>query len=68
MATKSKEPAIIVVGAGLGGLLLGGLLERMGLQYIILERSEKVKPLGELTSTTHIASLLNRSKLTSIII
>ncbi|KAF8925903.1 hypothetical protein BGZ58_000381 [Dissophora ornata] len=46
MSSKGKEPVVLIVGAGLAGLMMGGLLEQMGLQYTILERAAKVKPLG----------------------
>ena len=41
---------MIVVGAGLAGLLLGALLEKAGIEYHIFERAAKVKPLGMMTS------------------
>ncbi|KAF9911350.1 hypothetical protein EC991_003915 [Linnemannia zychae] len=41
---------VIIVGAGIGGLLLGILLQRMGATYQIFERAPKVKPLGALMS------------------
>ncbi|KAG9071542.1 hypothetical protein KI688_005754 [Linnemannia hyalina] len=43
--TRSK-PTVLIVGAGLGGLMLGALLERQGVPYTILERAAAVKPLG----------------------
>ena len=50
MATTSKErdfPTVIIVGAGLGGLVLAILLERMGINYMVLERSSQFRSLGE---------------------
>ncbi|KAF9181901.1 hypothetical protein BGZ50_005234 [Haplosporangium sp. Z 11] len=41
---------VLIVGAGLGGLLMGILLERMDIPYIILERATKVRPLGSILS------------------
>ncbi|KAK3826265.1 MAG: hypothetical protein JOS17DRAFT_254269 [Linnemannia elongata] len=41
---------VIIVGAGIGGLMLGILLQRMGVTYQIFERAPKVKPLGALMS------------------
>lgn len=38
---------VIIVGAGIGGLMLGILLQRMGVTYQIFERAPKVKPLGK---------------------
>ncbi|KAF8938580.1 hypothetical protein EDD21DRAFT_120347 [Dissophora ornata] len=40
------SPTVLIVGGGLGGLLLGVLLERMDIPYNILERATKVQPLG----------------------
>ncbi|KAF9111378.1 hypothetical protein BGX27_005017 [Mortierella sp. AM989] len=41
-----KKPHVLIVGAGLGGVLLAILLDRQGVSYEIFERSSKVKPLG----------------------
>ncbi|OAQ26110.1 FAD/NAD(P)-binding domain-containing protein [Linnemannia elongata AG-77] len=41
---------VIIVGAGLAGLMMGILLDKMGISYTILERAPKVKPLGALMS------------------
>jgi len=46
MSTKSDKPTVLIVGAGLGGLLLGALLEKSGVPYQIFERATTVKPLG----------------------
>ncbi|KAG0374981.1 hypothetical protein BGX24_009679 [Mortierella sp. AD032] len=40
------SPKVMIVGAGLGGLLLGVLLEKMGIEYDIFERSTALKPYG----------------------
>ncbi|KAF9982673.1 hypothetical protein BGZ65_002601, partial [Modicella reniformis] len=40
------KPEVIIVGAGLAGLLLGQLLEQIGVPYHIFERAAVVKPLG----------------------
>ncbi|KAF9287797.1 hypothetical protein BGZ68_001268 [Mortierella alpina] len=42
----SKPPHVMIVGAGLGGLMLAILLERMGVSYAVYERSAEVRPLG----------------------
>ncbi|KAF9914804.1 hypothetical protein BX616_007522, partial [Lobosporangium transversale] len=42
----SSSPKILIVGAGLGGLMLGHLLEKMGAEYTIFERAPIVKPFG----------------------
>ncbi|KAF9901654.1 hypothetical protein BX616_002184 [Lobosporangium transversale] len=44
--TKSEKPNVMIVGAGLGGLLLGILLERAGIPYHIYERATKLRALG----------------------
>ncbi|KAG0293579.1 hypothetical protein BGZ96_002624 [Linnemannia gamsii] len=46
----NPKPTVIIVGAGLGGLLLGALLERVDIPYIILERASSFKPLGSAMS------------------
>ncbi|KAG0371853.1 hypothetical protein BGX24_001076 [Mortierella sp. AD032] len=45
MSTENK-PTVLIVGAGLGGLMLGALLEKSGVPYTIFERTAVVKPLG----------------------
>ncbi|KAG0288742.1 hypothetical protein BGZ96_007498 [Linnemannia gamsii] len=44
--STSDKPTVLIVGAGLGGLLLGALLEKSGVPYTIFERAATVKPLG----------------------
>lgn len=51
MSDTRKKPTVLIVGAGLGGLMLGALLERQGVPYTILERAATIKPLGRLTVT-----------------
>ncbi|KAF9176814.1 hypothetical protein BGZ50_009624, partial [Haplosporangium sp. Z 11] len=46
----NKTPRVLIVGAGLGGLMLGMILEKAGIDYCIFERAAKVKPLGEETA------------------
>jgi len=43
---SSSQPLVLIAGAGIGGLMLGTLLERIGIPYVIFERASKVKPLG----------------------
>ncbi|KAF9095609.1 hypothetical protein BGX23_000218 [Mortierella sp. AD031] len=43
-------PNIVIVGAGLAGLMMAILLDKMNIPYVILERAPKVKPLGALMS------------------
>lgn len=44
----SDRPTVLIVGAGLGGLFLGALLEKANVPYTIFERAAVVKPLGTL--------------------
>ncbi|KAF9091890.1 hypothetical protein BGX29_002362 [Mortierella sp. GBA35] len=44
------RPKVIIVGAGIAGLMMGILLDKMDIPYQILERAPKVKPLGALMS------------------
>lgn len=41
-----QPPEVIIVGAGLSGLLLGILLDRAKIPFNIYERAPHVKPLG----------------------
>ncbi|KAF9437057.1 hypothetical protein BGZ76_002127 [Entomortierella beljakovae] len=41
---------VIIIGAGIGGLVLAALLERAGIDYQVLERAPSVKPLGSALS------------------
>ncbi|KAG0068525.1 hypothetical protein BGZ89_004575 [Linnemannia elongata] len=45
-AATSDKPTVLIVGAGLGGLMLGALLEKSNVPYAIFERSTTLKPLG----------------------
>ncbi|KAG0046656.1 hypothetical protein BGZ83_008197 [Gryganskiella cystojenkinii] len=40
------HPRVLIVGAGIGGLLLAIQLQRAGVDYEIFERAEEIKPLG----------------------
>ncbi|KAK3838232.1 MAG: hypothetical protein J3R72DRAFT_448747 [Linnemannia gamsii] len=46
MSTEEIKPKVLIVGAGIGGLLLGALLEKASIPYDIFERTSSVKPLG----------------------
>jgi len=48
-STTPTRPRVLIVGAGLGGLTLGLLLEKAGIPYEIFERSPAIKPLGTLS-------------------
>ncbi|KAG0352944.1 hypothetical protein BG005_007693 [Podila minutissima] len=50
MAPVTKKPKVIIVGAGLGGITLGILLEKAGVDFEIYERATEVKPLGSAIS------------------
>ncbi|KAI9236553.1 MAG: hypothetical protein BYD32DRAFT_437338 [Podila humilis] len=41
-----NRPKVLIVGAGLGGVMLGAFLEKAGVPYDIFERAAIVKPLG----------------------
>ncbi|KAG0325452.1 hypothetical protein BG004_003214 [Podila humilis] len=41
-----KRPRVLIVGAGIGGLVLGNLLLKGGIRVDIFERANEVKPLG----------------------
>lgn len=43
---KREQLKIVIVGAGLAGLMLAILLDRMGVNYVILERAKEIKALG----------------------
>ncbi|KAG0222754.1 hypothetical protein BGW42_006342 [Actinomortierella wolfii] len=43
---------VLIVGAGLGGLMLAALLERAGVPYVVLERSQEARPLGSAICVT----------------
>lgn len=47
-----KNPHVLIVGAGLGGLMLAILLDKAGIPYEIFERTREVRPLGKL-GTVH---------------
>ncbi len=42
-----KTPHVLIVGAGLAGLLLAILLDHAKIPYEIYERANEIKPLGE---------------------
>ncbi|KAF9084800.1 hypothetical protein BGX23_010233, partial [Mortierella sp. AD031] len=48
--TPSNKPTVLIIGAGLGGLLLGALLEKAGVPYQIFEKTATVRPLGSALS------------------
>lgn len=44
--TAPKRSKVLIVGAGLGGVVLEALLEKARLDFDIYERASVVKPLG----------------------
>ncbi|KAF8925524.1 hypothetical protein BGZ58_000737 [Dissophora ornata] len=54
MSTYAPEekplPSVIIIGAGLGGLMLGALLQQINVPYHIFERTKEAKPLGSAMS------------------
>lgn len=51
----SKRPKVLIVGAGLGGLALGMILQKSDTPYEIFERAPEVKPLGNKSTHNHAA-------------
>ncbi|KAG0209567.1 hypothetical protein BGX33_005462 [Mortierella sp. NVP41] len=49
-ATDKIQPTVLIVGAGLGGIMLGALLEKADIPYAIFERASSIKPLGSALS------------------
>ncbi|KAG0007592.1 hypothetical protein BGZ80_004478, partial [Entomortierella chlamydospora] len=45
-------PTVIIVGAGLGGLILGAILETANISYHILERASELRSLGSAIAMT----------------
>lgn len=41
------KPKVLIVGAGIGGLMLAFLLKKGGVPFLVVERAAEVKPLGE---------------------
>ncbi|KAG0250191.1 hypothetical protein DFQ27_009517, partial [Actinomortierella ambigua] len=50
MSSPREKPRIVIVGAGLGGLMLAALLEKQDVSYVVLERATKIVPLGSAMS------------------
>lgn len=44
---NQENPKVLIVGAGIGGLMLGNFLQKGGIDFLILERAKEVKPLGK---------------------
>ncbi|KAG0023641.1 hypothetical protein BGZ81_008050 [Podila clonocystis] len=55
------KPKVLIVGAGIGGLMLAFLLKKGGVPFLIIERASEVKPLGSgLTMGSNIKPLFNQ--------
>lgn len=50
-----SEPTILIVEAGLGGVMLGTLLERADIPYLIMERATTAKLLGNEAKKTNLS-------------
>ena len=51
--SERVTPRVLIVGAGLSGLMLAILFEKMGdVEYFILERASAPKPLGNIKTTS----------------
>ncbi|KAK3845562.1 MAG: hypothetical protein J3R72DRAFT_472439 [Linnemannia gamsii] len=48
--SSEDKPTVLIVGAGLGGLMLAALLEKSGVPFSVFERATIVKPLGSAMS------------------
>ncbi|KAF9109595.1 hypothetical protein BGX27_007459 [Mortierella sp. AM989] len=48
--TTERKPKVLIVGAGIGGLTLGAILERANVPYEIFEKASALKPLGSAIS------------------
>ncbi|KAF9344541.1 hypothetical protein BGX26_004253, partial [Mortierella sp. AD094] len=40
---QEDKPKVLIIGAGIGGLMLGGLLEKANVPYVIYEKATEVK-------------------------
>lgn len=48
MASEYADgPNVMIVGAGLGGLVLAIVLEKAKIPYMLFERTAEIRPLGE---------------------
>jgi len=57
-ASHPKPPHVMIVGAGVAGLLLAALLKRAGIPFDIYERAQTVKPLGTIALSFRVLLLL----------
>lgn len=47
ISMNHSKVGVIIVGAGIGGLTLGALLEIARVPYVIVERADQIKRLGK---------------------
>ncbi|KAF9436905.1 hypothetical protein BGZ76_002627, partial [Entomortierella beljakovae] len=47
---SSAKPQVLIIGAGIGGLMMAILLDQINIPYHIFERAAEVKPLGSAMS------------------
>lgn len=59
-----KKTKVLIVGADIGGLMLGNLLQKGGIDFQILEKSKEVKPLGKKVEFVRMMSSTIPSQLT----
>jgi 2-polyprenyl-6-methoxyphenol hydroxylase-like FAD-dependent oxidoreductase len=57
--TNEQRPTVLIVGAGLGGVMLGALLEKANVPYTILERASTVRSLGKSPSLSLKAMIIH---------
>ncbi|KAF9082715.1 hypothetical protein BGX23_012188 [Mortierella sp. AD031] len=62
-SANQTPPTILIVGAGLGGIMLGALLEKADIPYTIFERATSVKPLGLIDEFVAMGKYLSHSYL-----
>ncbi|KAF9573946.1 hypothetical protein BGW38_008368, partial [Lunasporangiospora selenospora] len=53
------EPVkVLIVGAGIGGLMTAIMLERAGMDYLVFEKAKECLPLGSALSLTSACSYI----------
>lgn len=56
---ETKPVQVMIVGAGLGGVMLAILLERLNIPYLVFERSSEVRPLGKEHAGTQVGAFIS---------
>ncbi|KAG0325826.1 hypothetical protein BG000_001654 [Podila horticola] len=60
-ATELVKPKVLIVGAGIGGMMLAFLLKKGGVPFLVIERAAEVKPLGSgLTMGSNVKQLFEQ--------